>query len=334
MGAHHRGFNFHSGEGEDSVLEGFKITLGYTVNGGAIACNNASPKISKNILHWNRAERQGGGIYCTANANPRIVKNIILENMAWGEPGIGGGIYYAYSAPKILKNIIRENFSEMLGGGIACVLSSGSIIAHNIIEGNGGRTSGGGIYCSSSTVTIKNNLITGNTAYSWYGGGIRCRTGSHATIVNNTIADNSAHDHGAGIYCTDSYPVIANTILWGNDPEEIYVDSGDFGITFSNVQGGFSGQGNMNEDPLFVAGPNGSYYLSQIDAGQLLESPCVDRGDPGSSMVTGSTRTDRIQDQRAVDLGFHYIPAFKPGPGLLEDSEYEPENQLSDKHGF
>ncbi len=39
-------------------------------------------------------------------------------------------------------------------------------------------------------------------------------------------------------------------------------------------------------------------------------NPCVDTGDPTSSMVAGTTRTDWIQDAGVVDMGYHHeIPA-------------------------
>jgi hypothetical protein len=46
--------------------------------------------------------------------------------------------------------------------------------------------------------------------------------------------------------------------------------------------------------------------LGQTAAGQPMNSPCIDAGDPGSSMITGSTRTDLVQDSDIVDMGFHW----------------------------
>jgi len=85
-------------------------------------------------------------------------------------------------------------------------------------------------------------------------------------------------------------------------------------FTYSCVEGGLSGTGNIDEDPLFVTGPDGDYYLSQTAAGQPTTSPCVDAGDPASAMITGTTRTDGIQDEGIVDMGYHFAVMENPPP--------------------
>ena len=58
----HQGFNFHSGENNNSVVKGFTIINGYnTSNGGGIHCFISSPKIENCILTKNTAS-SGGGI--------------------------------------------------------------------------------------------------------------------------------------------------------------------------------------------------------------------------------------------------------------------------------
>ena len=52
----HRAFFFRNGEGEDSIVEGFTITNGWTYPGGAIYCiNSSSPTIRNNIFDTNTA---------------------------------------------------------------------------------------------------------------------------------------------------------------------------------------------------------------------------------------------------------------------------------------
>jgi hypothetical protein len=73
------------------------------------------------------------------------------------------------------------------------------------------------------------------------------------------------------------------------------------------VLGNFSD--NSYGDPLFVTGPSGDYYLSQIAAGQASDSPCVDAGsDLAASlgMAHLTTRTDHVPDRGVVDIGYHY----------------------------
>jgi hypothetical protein len=116
--------------------------------------------------------------------------------------------------------------------------------------------------------------------------GIHCKDSS-PTIINNTIANNFVGE--AGIYCEfSSFPTVSNTILWENRLDEIYKDvSSGIDITYSDIQGGWEGEGNINADPLFVnpVPYDGDYHLQ---AG----SPCIDAGDPNSPKDPDGTRAD------------------------------------------
>ena len=70
--------------------------------------------------------------------------------------------------------------------------------------------------------------------------------------------------------------------------------------------GGSLGPGCIDANPRFVSGPLGNYYLSQVEAGQAQDSPCLDAGDPGTSSPAGTTRTDDRPDSGATDMGYHY----------------------------
>ena len=71
-GGYHRGFYFHSGEDENSVLDGFTVINGYmesawlgTYGGAGIYCGDSSPTIMNNVISSNEAWVSGGGIsYC------------------------------------------------------------------------------------------------------------------------------------------------------------------------------------------------------------------------------------------------------------------------------
>jgi hypothetical protein len=96
--------------------------------------------------------------------------------------------------------------------------------------------------------------------------------------------------HGGGIYCENSNPTLTNSISWGNSPDEIYGDN--ISIIFSNIQGGFVGESNLDFDPLFADPESGDYHLksqvgrydphTQIWMVDDVTSPCIDAGDPTS----------------------------------------------------
>jgi len=207
---------------------------------------------------------------------------------------------------------------------------------------------GGGILCDGTSPTVMDNIVIGTTADN--GGGIACIDGSEARLINNLIIDCEATDTGGGIACIDSPGVtIANatvtgchaqsggalactssaisvtgSIFWGNTGYtggQIHATgAGTPTIWFSDVQGGWNGQGNIDTDPLFIAGPMGSHYLSQAATGQPADSPCLDAGNRSADLAGGSTRVDSIQDRPPVDQGYHYPMYDSPfrivtGPG-------------------
>jgi len=166
-------------------------------------------------------------------------------------------------------------------------------------------------------------LFSGNVAPEVFTGAIHCAYSCAPTILNCTLANNTASGNGGGIYCRDySAPNLKNCILWGNTPLQIFVGGTSVPtVVYSDIQGGWSGTGNLDSNPLFVAGPLGSFYLSQIAAGQSANSPCLNGGQDlaantcypttsGPYCLNGlTTRTDHYPDGGAVDLGFHVIPS-------------------------
>jgi hypothetical protein len=116
---------------------------------------------------------------------------------------------------------------------------------------------------------------------------------------------------------TDSNPTLTNCILWGDSAPtgpEIHNSGSTPIVTYSDIAGGYTGTGNINADPLFITGPHGDFYLSQIASGQPSNSPCVDTGGGLVSdwFSSGTTRTDEVDDVGTVDMGFHYT--VRPSP--------------------
>jgi PKD repeat protein len=117
--------------------------------------------------------------------------------------------------------------------------------------------------------------------------------------LNSTIVFNSGYP-GPGVYGGN----LKNCIVFNNETYNNPQITGS--ATFSCIEGGYSGLGNIDSDPIFVEGPLGEYYLSQTASGQGQQSPCIDAGDPASNQIIGTTRTDELVDTGVVDMGFHY----------------------------
>jgi parallel beta-helix repeat protein len=183
--------------------------------------------------------------------------------------------------------------------------------------------SSGGIYCDSSSPTITDCNISGNSA-EWYGGGIFCYSSS-PEITNCTISGNTAEESGGGIYCLNSSPTITNCIFWGNTAtagSEIYGEYSNPTVTYSDVQGGYTGDGNIDADPKFVGG--GNYHLQP-------GSPCIDAGISTNAPAQDFEGDDRFDDPDTPNTGGggdityydigadEYLGAAGPGDELAVD---------------
>ena len=117
--------------------------------------------------------------------------------------------------------------------------------------------------------TISDLTLTGGLADS-YGGGMRL-SNSNPILTNVTIANNTANNGGGGMYLNYSDPIMTNSIIWDNSPQSIYTSSGTPLITYSDIEGGWEGEGNIDDNPQFTDPDNGDYTLMET-------SPCIDTG--------------------------------------------------------
>jgi len=260
------GFYFTEGERGDSVVSGFTITnvLDQEFPNGGISVNyTSSPTITNCIISGNSSQA-GGGIYSSNGGSPTITNCNISENSVWGS---GGGIALSGGFPIITNCTISGNWAPT-GGGISA-RKNFPIITNCIISGNEAFECGG-IALSGGFLT--NCTISGNVAR--YSAGIGSGGGS-PIITNCTISGNVATEgEGCGgfSFSGDGSPTIINSIFWSNTPDEICLQDASISITYSDIQGGYAGEGNIDADPLFVDPDNGDYHLSSF-------SPCINTGD-------------------------------------------------------
>jgi parallel beta-helix repeat protein len=219
-----------------------------------------------------------------------------------------GAAFYCDEGRATLSNCIITANTATDGGGIYAQSSTSPTITDCTIIGNVAAGRGGGLCCEYfSPAVIKNCSIIGNTA--GYGGGGVYSYYSGPQIINCTIAANVAVDRGGGIAGYAGGPGITSCIIWGNTSygtgDEVHFEVGSPMITYTCVQGGHTGTGNISDDPLFVPGPLGCYYLGQTEAGNPQQSPCVDAGKPSAPLIDGTTRWDEALDTGVVDMGYH-----------------------------
>ena len=255
--------------------------------------------IEGNIIHSNwckstHSYSAGGGIRLQTtigntplvNVNSNEIYN--NESISSNATGFGGGICCSIINSMIENNYLYNNTVTAIdskGGALYFDLSGGSFscVANNYFIGNhcsGNSAYGGGIgLYAAQNIEFINNLIVENAAA--YGGGFYIKE-SNPIVLNNTISQNIAQTDGGGIYIIDvlSEAHITNTIFWndsaGGQVNEISALNPDIiEIVYSNIMG-WSGTGNINQDPLFINSVDEPYELS-------LDSPCIDAGTSDTS---------------------------------------------------
>ncbi len=174
-----------------------------------------------------------------------------------GEHRMGGGIR-ATGCSIVIANCRFEYCYAIWGAGVAIGCDCPSAYVANCTFRNGSANNyGGGLDACNTGTLVVNSEFYNNSAYG--GGGIALWNGG--SVINCTLANNSARagNGGGGILgYQQGTTTVKNCIVWGNTissstPSEVAcwsVATAD--VTYSDVRGGVSGIGNVNEEPYFV----------------------------------------------------------------------------------
>jgi hypothetical protein len=245
------------------------------------------------------------GVY-SSQSGETIANCVIAENT-------GDGIYCSGSDPCISNCIVEDNGQD----GINPTNGSSVRITGSIIRNNDQS----GVYdFNADSPVIKNSWIHHNGI-----DGILFYNPSQVPVVqNNTIV----HNAGDGIKKWDSSgqdPDIRNCILWGNGGDDLDLCS----ATYSCIEDGDAGEGNIATDPNFVDYVSIDYDPNHCDFHLSSESPCIDAGD---SNDIGVGEVDIDGDDRiyngVVDMGadeFRYddtVEGDLTGEGIVDYRDF------------
>ncbi|MHC4631152.1 MAG: MBL fold metallo-hydrolase [Planctomycetota bacterium] len=252
----------------------------------------------------NSGNGNGGGMYNHENSDTILTGCIFVGNSCGNG---GGGMWNSMSNPTLFNCTFSGNLADF-GGGMVNVFESSPILTNCTFSGNSADDGGGMDNFSNSSPVLTNCKFVGNSA-SWGGG--MYNSDSSPTLNNCTFSGNFADEVGGMFASWDRSSTLTNCILWGNTFPQI---AGVADVSYTNVQGGWEGAGNIDAGPLFaepgywadvndpniVVEPNtpnavwidGDYHLKseigrwdQRSQNWVLDdvtSPCIDAGDPNS----------------------------------------------------
>ena len=132
--------------------------------------------------------------------------------------------------------------------------------------------------------------------------------GSTPTLTNCWFSRNTSNFDGGGMYNLSSNPLVTNCIFWGNTaPSAAQINGATASVSYSCVQGGYEGAGNLSDDPMCVDadGPDDIPGTEDDNLRLLPGSLCIDAGDPDFVPDPGETDLDghaRVLCDR-VDMG-------------------------------
>jgi enterochelin esterase family protein len=228
--------------------------------------------IKDNTLNSGELGWGTGLIITETEGNSRVVKNTITNNKTISGECRGGGILTILTFDlRIQENQIKNNLATY-GAGIGTWYSSPTIQGNLIVKNK--AKEGAGVWINwfpfdNQPATIKNHF--GKMSRDSQTPVANSR-GTRTFLMNNTIADNEAMESGGGVSTNLGSAEIMNSIIWNNTAPADSQIKGVTGVSYSNVQGGYNGLGNLNQDPLFS--DTTDYYLSPS------VSPVIDAGNP------------------------------------------------------
>ncbi len=255
--------------------------------GGALAVFNAVLDISNSSLAGNRAIADDGGCLFASASTVRIVDSTVRDNASWDDH-LGGGLALA-GGTALIERCQFENNSSARGGAIHVDGGASLSVERSHFVDNYAQSlaaldgSGGALWCSAganasleSSSFVRNRALSG-PAGGAKGGAMRGGSASSCTFYANEC------DANAGVGAAAADATLTGSIVWGNLPTASTLSN--CAATWSDVEGGAPGVGNIAADPLFQFGLLLTPYLT---AG----SPCIDAGDPTAAPDLDGTRAD------------------------------------------
>lgn len=229
------------------------------------------------------------------------------EQACWG-----GGLSVTNGHVTVRRSTVRDNQARCTsgqsgggaGGGLDANNDEGPASLHvedSMLLRNEAGDHGSALSTWQTTVVLTNVVVAGN--------------GRHVLALNQTTF-NAAHmtmvdnaQDGAALLDFDSASTITllNSIIWNSGGIACGEGGGLCNFTYSDLEGGWPGEGNLDTDPIFASAATGNYRLR-------ADSPLIDAG-----AAQGAADHDLDGNPRPLNAGFD-IGAYEftgtPGPNV------------------
>ena len=296
--------------------------VGADCQGGGMSNAYSHPTLINCSFIGNSTDKDSdGGAMVNWHSNPNLTNCTFTGNSAEK----AGGMYNRYSNPILDNCTFSSNFAERSSGGMYN-LECNPTLVNCIFTYNEAGYRGGGMYNYGSSPILTNCTFNGNQSGDDGGGmynhelSLEC----NPQLTNCTFTGNRSDKVGGGMCNDNSSPTLINCILWGDTAADWPEIHGSCLVSYSDVEGGWIGEGNIDEDPCFVKADywDANGILIEGDYHLLPASPCIDAGDP--DYIAEPNETDLDGNPRVIggriDMG-----AYEYSPPIPSDVDIEPD---------
>ncbi len=295
-------------DSSDLIVRGIDASGLRTNQGGAaIFAEDSRVQVEDSLFSDNETHTTGGAV-ALAECEAHVARCSFADNISTAGQGAGLWIYHQANLPVVVEECTFERNRAWDGGGVYVYSSSTSFLACMFQENVAGTFAtndgyGGAAYLPTPATALFERCIflanraDGIEALNKAGRGGATYGG--ASLVNCTLVGNRAKQgvgfaKGGGAY---GAAYVLNCIARNNLPDQL---ASSPIVSWSDVEDGFTGEGNFDADPLFWGPISEDYHLTS-------GSPCIDAGHPRMQDPDGSR----------IDVGaLSYDASYCGPPGI------------------
>ena len=205
----------------------------------------------------------------------------------------GGGLFFLNSSATFRNCIIEDNECGCWGAGVYASGDSSPVFIDCSISNNLSGDDGGAVFVWNSAKATLINCNLNNNDGTVTGGAITdfsFQTNEPTRVINCNLVGNRAM-FGSAIYGGNID--VVNSIVWANEGSANPVETFSTAIvSYSIVEGGYDGVGNIDVDPSFVDWTADDFRLSP-------GSPAIDAAN--NEVIPGDILTDILGNNRFHD---------------------------------
>jgi hypothetical protein len=233
---------------------------------------------------------------------------------------------------QVIKGISFINGSALSNSGYVTAVQSGKVIFEDCVFSNSGGNTGNTLFRGSgqNTTTFKNCIVRNNNAENYAGLGYATIVGcliysnsgwnNSSPVVTSRLVNSVVYGNGGGAGnpwttggATNS--TVVNSIIWANGGAgQVYSCPS---VTYSIIQGGYSGVGNLSLNPLFVNPSSADFSLQSTSP--AINAGNSDLNNDGFSYLFDTQ--DQDPDGTRMDIGALYY-TLGPIVNPVENADY------------